>query len=301
MFSVIIPTRNRRPLLEAALQSVWAQEQQPREVIVVDDGSTDDTAQFLGTIRDRVKVLTTNAGSPGAARNAGARIAAGAYVAFLDSDDQWFPWTLATLAAAVDTCQRPAYICGSFRQFTDERELAGVSREPSACESYANYFATWPRQLVIGAGMVAVRRDVFINSGGFSEAAINGEDHDLSLKLGLAPGFVQVVRPSTLAWRMHPSSVTRDLQKSLDGCELMLASEAADKYPGGDRWSSVRRNIITTHTRSFTFEALKAGRLGAAWQIYRETFKWHVALGRVRYLTVFPVLAAARSLQSRSA
>src|ERR1044072_7530759 len=149
--------------------------------------------------------------------------------------------------------------------------------------------------------MIAVRRDVFLESGGFAAGAINGEDHDLSLKLGLAPGFVQVARPVTLAWRMHGASVTRDLQKSFDGCALMLATEAAEKYPGGHRWSSVRRNIITTHTRSITLEALKGGRLADAWRIYRDTFRWHVTLGRVRYLAVFPLLAAVRSLQSRSA
>jgi len=301
VFSVIIPTRNRRALLEGALRSVWSQEQPPAEIIVVDDGSTDDTAAFLGGISDRVTVITTSAGSPGAARNLGARAASGDYLVFLDSDDQWFPWTLATLSEAITRHQRPAYVCGSFRQFSEERELGNVTREPAAFEPFANYFSTWPRQFVIGAGMVAIRRDAFAQAGGFAEAPINGEDHDLSLKLGLAPGFVQVVRPSTLAWRMHGASVTRDLEKSRDGCALMLAAEAADRYPGGDRWASVRRNIITTHTRSFTFEALKAGRLADAWRIYRDTFQWHVALGRLRYLALFPILAAGRSLQSRSA
>ena len=301
MFSVVIPTRNRRALLEGTLKSVWSQDQQPDEIIVVDDGSTDDTARFLSEAGDRVTVITANAGSPGAARNLGARAASSEYLVFLDSDDQWFSWTLATMAEAITRHQRPAYVCGSFIQFAEERDLAGVIREPAAFERFANYFSTWPRQLVIGAGMMAVRRDVFLESGGFAEAAINGEDHDLSLKLGLAPGFVQIVKPATLAWRMHGASVTRDLQKSLDGCEWLLSTELADKYPGGDQWSSVRRNIITTHTRSFTFEALKAGRLVDAWRIYRRTFQWHVALGRLRYLAAFPVLAAARSLQSRSA
>lgn len=300
MFSVVVPTRNRRALLEGALRSVWDQELQPTEVVVVDDGSTDDTAVFLNTIRDRVIVVTTNGASPGAARNAGARACSGEYIAFLDSDDLWFPWTLRTMAEAVTTHLRPAYVCGSFTQFRDERELAAVTREPAAFEWFANYFSTWPRQFVIGAGMVAVRRDAFVLAGGFADAPTNCEDHDLSLKLGLTEGFVQVTRPATLAWRMHGASVTRDLQKSRDGCELLLSSEWAGRYPGGDRWSSVRRNIITTHTRSFTFEALKAGRLVDAWHIYRQTFHWHFSLGRLRYLAIFPLLAAARSLQSRN-
>ena len=282
------------------MRSVWSQDRQPAEVIVVDDGSTDDTRRFLRDIGDRVKVVATDAGSPGAARNAGARAASSEYLVFLDSDDRWFPWTLATISDAI-AAHRPAYVCGSFTQFTDEQELAAVSRDTPAFASFPNYFSTWPRQFVIGAGMIAVRRDVFFEARGFAEAPVNGEDHDLSLKLGEAAGFVQILRPITLGWRLHGASVTRDLQKSLDGCQLLLASEAARQYPGGERWSSVRRNIITTHTRSFTFEALKAGRRGDAWHIYRRTFHWHLALGRVRYLTMFPLLAAARSLQSRPA
>lgn len=301
MFSVIIPTRNRRALLERALHSVWRQSSGPREVIVVDDGSTDDTQALLSSVRDRVRTISLSGSGPGAARNAGAQAATGEYVVFLDSDDLWFPWTLATFAAAIEAHQRPAYLCGAFRQFADEQDLNGQDRGSLQLEFFPNYLATWPRQLVIGAGMIAVRRDIFLTSGGFSEAAINLEDHDLSLRLGLAPGFVQVMQPVTLAWRLHDGGVTRDLSKSAAGCALLLETEARGGYPGGSEWAAVRRNIITTHTRAFTLESVRGGRIADAWRVYRATFAWHLALGRMRYLAMFPLLAAARSLHSRTA
>jgi hypothetical protein len=127
------------------------------------------------------------------------------------------------------------------------------------------------------------------------------EDHDLSLRLGLAPGFVQVARPVTLGWRLHHASVTGDLSKSAAGCALLLSTEEQGGYPGGAAWASVRRNIITTHTRAATLELLRAGRIAEAWRIYRATFAWHVSLRRLRYLAMFPLMAAARSLQSRTA
>jgi hypothetical protein len=300
-FSVVIPTRNRRDLLERTLQSVWMQSRPADEVLVVDDASTDDTVAWLDSQGGRLRVLQSGGAGPGAARNTGARAATGDYVAFLDSDDLWFPWTLATLAAAIDLHQQPSYIGSSFRQFADEAELKSESAAVAEVQSFANYFSTWPRQLVIGAGMIVVRRDVFLQCGGFCEEPVNLEDHDLSLKLGLAPGFLHIMRPVTMAWRMHPGGVTRDLGKSARGCELLLSTERRDGYPGGARWASVRRNIITTHTRAFTLEALRAGRTAEAWRVYRATFAWHVALGRLRYLTAFPMMAAARSLQSPAA
>ena len=109
------------------------------------------------------------------------------------------------------------------------------------------------------------------------------------------------MRPVTLGWRQHAGSVTRDLGRSAAGCELLLATEARGGYPGGAQWAQVRRNIITTHTRAFTLESLRAGRIREAWRVYRETFAWHVTLGRLRYLTMFPLMAAARSLRPRTA
>ena len=117
-------------------------------------------------------------------------------------------------------------------------EVADEHPAALVTEVFPNYFSTWPRQLVIGAGMVAVRRDVFLSSGGFSAAAINLEDHDLSLRLGLSQGFVQVVAPLTMGWRLHGGGVTRELQKSASGCDVLIATERAGGYPAPRRGSA---------------------------------------------------------------
>ncbi len=300
LFSVVIPTRNRRALLARALESVRLQSSAALEVIVVDDGSTDDTLEFLATQAD-VRVARSPGGGPGAARNAGAELAAGDYLAFLDSDDLWFPWTLAAMADAIEAHRRPAYVAGSFKQFTDQRELAGETRTITETRGFENYFSTWPAQLVFGAGMIAVRRDAFLDCGGFSTQPINLEDHDLALKLGLAPGFVKIDRPVTIGWCQHPGGVTRDVHKSAQGCALVVSTEQRGGYPGGSEWSRVRRNIITTHTRAFSLEALRAGYAAEAWAVYRETLAWHLSLGRLRYVAAFPLLMAMRSLKPAAA
>src|SRR5687767_3522938 len=93
-FSVVIPTYNRTALLRRTLESVWRQTFTDFEVIVVDDGSTDGTVDYLRSLGGHVRWLTQPNSGPGAARNLGASVASAEYVAFLDSDDLWFPWTL---------------------------------------------------------------------------------------------------------------------------------------------------------------------------------------------------------------
>lgn len=94
--SVIIPTYNRAGLIREAVESALAQVPQPLEVIVVDDGSTDDTAAVCATLPPPVRYVRQENAGPAAARNRGLRAARGDVVAFLDSDDVWFPGKLRT-------------------------------------------------------------------------------------------------------------------------------------------------------------------------------------------------------------
>src|SRR3990172_11293931 len=101
MISIIIPTYNRRSLLERALAGVFAQTRKDYEVIVVDDGSTDDTLDFLRS-QPIAAIPTPHSGKPAIARNVGIAYAQGELVAFLDSDDLWEATALEELSAALD-------------------------------------------------------------------------------------------------------------------------------------------------------------------------------------------------------
>src|SRR5262245_30125310 len=103
LVSVIVPTMNGGPLLEETLASVARQTWRRREVIVVDDGSTDDTPARLARHGTAITVVRQENRGPGAARNAGFRVARGDYLAFLDHDDLWAP---AKLERQVDVARR---------------------------------------------------------------------------------------------------------------------------------------------------------------------------------------------------
>src|SRR5580658_9964752 len=120
LFSVIIPTFNRAHLCRAAVESVLKQTLRDFELIVVDDGSTDGTPEALADYGDSIRLLRQENQGQSVARNTGLSAAKGEYVAFLDSDDQWFPWTLQTFARAVHEGRKPAIVAGRSVSFWDE-------------------------------------------------------------------------------------------------------------------------------------------------------------------------------------
>src|SRR6266536_3253697 len=116
-FSVVIPTYNRLDFLKEAIRSVWDQTHADYEIIVVDDGSTDGTMDYLVSLGALVKTLHQEHRGPAAARNLGVSQAAGTYVAFLDSDDFWFPWTLTALHKVIQQRDQPSLISAATVEF----------------------------------------------------------------------------------------------------------------------------------------------------------------------------------------
>ena len=92
--SVVIPSYNYGNLVESSIRSVLDQTRPPYEIIVVDDGSTDNTRQVLDKYSDRIRYIYQENAGPSAARNSGIKASRGEYIAFLDSDDVWLPYKL---------------------------------------------------------------------------------------------------------------------------------------------------------------------------------------------------------------
>lgn len=297
LFSVIIPTFNRCDLLRRTLASVNGQCFKDYEVIVVDDGSADGTLEMLKAEYPQVRVLTQANAGPGAARNLGVRAAQGKYTAFLDSDDLWFPWTLETYAEVAVKTSSPAFITGKPFRFCAESEL------PRAAEGHANtlyfkdYLDSGDEWRWWGVSSFAIRTDEFRRCGGFAEENMNGEDADLALKLGIAPGFVQITAPVTFGYRQHNANLTGHPAKSLAGLWHKVRTEKSGGYPGGSTRSHERWRILTRHMRPWAFGCLQRGLRAEAWSLYRATLKWHLCLGRWRFLGGFPLAALLAALQ----
>ena len=290
-FSVIVPTYNRRELLLGALASVRAQTFTDYEIIVVDDGSTDGTWEELQELAIPLRTFRQQNLGPGSARNLGATYAIGEYLAFLDSDDLWFPWTLTTYHGLILQYNKPAFIVGKPLRFREEKDLETAASVAPQAIFFSDYLVSGDQWRWWGASSFVVRRDVFESVGGFTNDWVNGEDADLALRLGTAPGFVQAVSPATFAYREHEITAMKNHSKTLGGTWLSIRVEHSGQYPGGEARERERWRIITRHVRPVVFDCLRDGLRQEAWELYRATFRWHLALHKWKYLAGFPVKA----------
>jgi glycosyltransferase involved in cell wall biosynthesis len=264
---------------------------------VVDDGSTDGTLEYMQGLGEKVQVIRQSNRGPGAARNVGAREARGEYVAFLDSDDLWFPWTLDTFARAIHEHKRPDIVGGAFVEFMDEAELLKVREEPYQTSWFVDYLASSCFHYNVGSGTCVLHREVFAGATSFLEDRLNAEDHDLILRMGTLPGFVRILAPVTLAWRRHRASETGDFTSSISGAMRLIAREKAGAYPGGSERSQDRHRILARHTRPTALACVQNGELKQGWALYHSTLGWNIKLGHWRYVLAFPILAALAFLK----
>jgi glycosyltransferase involved in cell wall biosynthesis len=296
-FSVIVPTFNRADLLVSTVESVLRQRFSDFEIIVVDDGSTDGTLDYLRSLRKRVRALQQANRGAGPARNLGARHAQGRYLAFLDSDDLWFPWTLEVYQDVIRRYQEPSFIVGKPHVFFDDLELARVVFGATQAEWFVDYLASGEQWRWWGASSFIVRRDAFEAIGGFTEEWVNDEDTDLTLRLGVAPGFVQITAPVTFAYREHAAMVSKHRERLLAGTWARIRAEREGRYPGGAVRATERRRILTRHIRPVTVGCLRQGFRREAWRLYMATFAWNASLRRIKYLAGFPFLAATEEFR----
>jgi len=299
LFSIIIPTYNRKALLQEALHSVFSQECQDFETIVVDDGSTDGTLEYLESLGARIRLIIQENLGPGAARNAGIRAAHGDYVAFLDSDDVWFPWTLSSYRTAIEACDQPSFLCGDCIRFNHVDEICKLERGALAYDAFQDYLAAWPQRIWIGVCSAVIKTPVLQAIGGFAGGFINAEDSDLWLRLGIAPGFVHLKNPLVFGYRQHAQAVSSNESRTLEGIRQMILNEQQGRYPGGKSRRRDRLEIITAHLRPASIgSALRGDQVAAVW-LYTRSFFWQLQLGRFRYLAALPVLVVRGFVANR--
>lgn len=241
--SVIIPTRNNMDTLPATLSSVGLQQMSGVEIIIIDDGSTDGTREWLAEMAREtpaMRVLHTDSLGPSGARNEGIAIASAPIIAFVDSDDTW---SRGKLRFQVEYMERNPHIGFTF---TDYRHVSPTGEDRGTCfEYWQSPFRRQPpthffelenaESLLLGCNLVgtstvAVRKELLQNANGFAMELTSAEDWDLWLRLAHLAPVAATSMVSTL-YLMRPGSVTSRSADRIAAMESIVSRYAERPEP----------------------------------------------------------------------
>ncbi len=240
--SVVIPVRNAGAYLAAALESVLLQTRPVDEVLVIDDGSDDETPAVIERYRGSIRALSCPGLGASAARNLGLTQAGGDWVAFLDADDTWMRDKLERQFACLTEHPECELV------FTDAYVVDEAGRRP------ATYLAgrlpvridraSLLQDNYICTSSVLARTAALRELGGFLDGLRVAQDYDLWLRF-LAERPAACVEQPLVEYRVRPGSVSNDMISNLR--ETLQALEAERRAGGGAGWLAYARRVFPLH------------------------------------------------------
>jgi len=216
--SVIIPTYNRAEYVFEAIQSVLDQTYSNREIIVIDDGSTDETQERLSGLQGQVKIRCTKNRGPAAARNHGIRFASGEYVAFLDSDDVWLPEKLGLQIPLLEARREVGLVYSDAYRIYENTGVTEKDTEFTRLKPHSGrIFQPLFQENFIHTSTAVVRRRCLDDVGLFDESGrfSVGEDYDLWLRIATRYEIDYINKP-LIKYRDHSTNISgKNMQDEL--------------------------------------------------------------------------------------
>ncbi len=285
LISVVIPTYNRAEMVVAAIESVFAQTYPVLEVIVVDDGSADATAE---AIRDFIASNSHGCGKTpeinylyqpnqgqSRARNKGIAAARGDWVAFLDSDDIWFPEKIEWQVRAIERFKNECGACISDARLVDNSNMdttafrlagkrydehMGILADATA-ELAKSFGCSWIQTII-------VRCDLARQIGGFDDELHFAEDHDFLFRLSLATSYCFVNRPLALIERTNTATDPGARVRRWDSVDFRLGAQQ-HMY---EKWLILSRTLPTKVHRAIIQNLRAVHSARANLHLQREQF-----------------------------
>jgi len=253
LVSVIIPTYNRAHVICQAIDNVFEQTYKNIELIVIDDGSTDDTQAALHNYGNRIRVVTQANAGPAAARNRGIEASRGEIIAFQDSDDLWKPTKLERQVTLLERLDRsvPCCLCNaSFGAFNRKKQTSfniaciTFSHEEGLWLNVAEVLAT---RFVLFNQTAAIRRCAIEKVGGFDESLKYLEDYDLPLRLAVEGPWAFIREPLVIYREGAPDSFSHQAARDpivLKQCEIAIFERALTRVKN-ESDSRVQRRLAS--------------------------------------------------------
>lgn len=201
--SVIIPVYNGEKVIAQAIESILKQTRPADEIVVVDDGSTDNTRRILETYADRIKYKVVSNGGCASARNVAIKMSSGDWIAFLDSDDIWYTEKLETQMKILDQYPEVGLCCSNFH-FRDDNTGKILDHFSAYCAGTRGLIFDKPipealpillRVNFVGVSTTLVRRTVLDKVGLFDVTRLQVEDYNCWLNCALETPFLVAYVP----------------------------------------------------------------------------------------------------------
>jgi glycosyltransferase involved in cell wall biosynthesis len=264
--SVIIPAFNYARYLREAIDSVFAQTYPALEVIVVDDGSTDDTPAVLAAYGDRIRAIRQQNHGVSAARNTGINAARGEYIAFLDADDVWRPAKLEAQMARFDADPHLGLVYCGAESFNAEGQTIPVWRNGVQGRVAINMLR-FDRDVTGAPSNVVTPRRVAEEIGGFDTRMKVSEDWDFFYRvatryeIGFASGAL-------MRYRIHRGGTHRNIPEMEKGMLLALSKAFASSDPAVQSVRNLSYGRLHRILAGCYFEIRQPSRF--AWHVFRS-------------------------------
>lgn len=310
-FTAIIPAFNEELYVARAIDSVLSQTIRPEQIIVVDDGSTDNTAGVIKRYaKDGVEYVFQENGGLASARNAGIRAARGKYLGFLDADDEWKEHLIADIKEVFERHPRLAWATAPYERLLENGDLEfvrSVSAEMSQDCLIENFFEAEARCHFSCSSDIFIKRDVFSRVGDFDTSISQyGEDLDMWFRIALIfPQIGYAKRVGATYWARKGSIMDADPRDV--GHHLMRIRKAeAHAILANKSGSEMPEQLLTAWIWTQIKDAAELGNKEALDQISRFygrrlPLRHRVVLDLTRIFPSKPFWSAVRKLLTRRA
>jgi glycosyltransferase involved in cell wall biosynthesis len=237
-FSVLLPVYNRENYVRQAVDSVLNQTFDNFELLAIDDGSTDRSAEVLKSYGNKIKLLQQRNQGPEIARNAAAALAQGEYLVYLDSDDLLLPFALKTFDKVIRAMHSPPLLLGSILFFR-EGQPPPQPPPPDTIEifKFKNYAS---KTISLSSNSTIVRKSVFDAVGGgrrdTTPQTFHADDTYIQLRVGGYSPFVVIKQPCTSAYRLHIENTSKNLEALANGILRLIRLDHQGEF-GKPSWN----------------------------------------------------------------
>jgi len=237
--SIVIPAYNAERYLAETLRSVFDQDHDDLEIIVVNDGSTDNTENIIHQFGDRIQYIYQENSGVSAARNRGMAAATGEYLLFLDADDTLLPGSLSERVALISARPHIGILHSGWKLITHTDEHIDTVRPWTYAPRLDTM--TWLLWKPVFPGAMLFRREDLLGAGGFDETLHQAEDVDLILRMSVKRVQAEWYRSVTVNYRQHTENATLNSLAQAEGLMTVLDKfYASEGLSPSLRFSEVR-------------------------------------------------------------